>query len=594
MKSPFPSFTSLAPAVPEWVNVAGVPVAGDVAVLPFPGHPDHTAVLVIPPGAPYVVLAIMDPQRVGLGFAHVMVVNRLSPPYAMLSVEASCEDGGQAKHLMDPLSGVAWTAAALLLSYAGVNVGGVAAMLSGNGSNSPMVKVSGSPAPSTLEGKVMSILSTPSPDQKYENELVSKVANDLADVDVTRLTGSSNMDFHGPASVHAATKVAAGGKPPYAVLLFLDAYARKQVRRSRNWVAPTMAPAGLPYCDPKLTTEGPNAKELLAAIPKIVEWGTNSYGLNPFDVHHPDASELHRMYALTEDPFYLLQQQILYFTMRTTVAYWRPAAKQGSTPWAGVARIPGWQATNIGELMDSISRRPCAENLPIIAQLAKDAKQIASDTIAQFAKADVATPTWPLVGTSGSPPPQLEDPVTGANYQYQMAWQLPVWAWGMQWIDAACGVALEKWNAWAKTQGGDTISADVIADLIDARDRAREAWQTLISFFGAHCYDQATDRYLYAYGKAPDGTGVKVWHAIDGGVGMWFLAPMQRALESGFLLAPTVEEFRVRLLNHAKLVDPTRHVHCANLAPGAFGMTTLVPAMTGEASETLAGWPISK
>lgn len=582
MKSPFPSFTSIAPAVPEWVNVGRSPVAGDVAVLPFPGHPDQTAVLVFPPGAPYVVLGIMDPKRVGLGFAHVMVVNRVGVP---LEVEASNEDGGKAIHLMDPLSGVAWTAAAVLLSHAGVNVGGPAYAITnakqGGDDESPMTMISGASGPVTLEGKVMAILSAPSPHQKYENELVSKVANDLADVDVTRLTGSSNMDFHGPASVHAATKVAAGGKAPYAVLLFLDAYARKQVRRSRNWVAPTMSPAGLPYCVPEFTTEGPNAKELLEAIPKINEWGTNSYGLNPFDVHHPDASELHRMYALTEDPFYLLQQQILYFTMRTTVAYWRPAAKQGNTPWAGVARIPGWQATNIGELIDSISRRPCAENLPIITQLAKDAMQIAKDTIVQFDKGDIATPTWPLVGTTGSAPAGLEDPVTGANYPYQMAWQLPVWAWGMQWIDAACVVAIERWNAWAKTQGGDTISADVINDLFDASVRAREAWQSLLSFFGAHCYDPATDRYLYAYGKAPDGTGVKVWHSIDGGVAMWFLAPIQRAFESGFILSSAVEEFRVRLINHAKLVDPSKRSHCPNLAPGAFGMSTLVPPIGG-------------
>lgn len=541
MSSPsLSSYTSVTPRVPRDIRIDGKPLVGHTVVpVPVPAHDGHHCVLVMPKHGAHVVAGFLEPASTGLAYTHAVVVNRTPPAakgmLAPYSPRITSDVDGSTDQVLDPLCGAAWTSAAWLLAMCGHEVAGK--------------------TDAQIEQMVQGIASQQTPTTKLEAGMLAAVLADAADVDVTRYTGSANMGFHGKVSVHAVTQQKAKGKIPFAALLHLDAYARKQWRRPRNWVKPTLSPAGADPAEPAF---------------KLDEWAENTYGLNAYDTQHPDASELHRMYALTGHPIYLLQMLTLFSDMRRLSYYLQHADNSAGkhASWAGVARTPGWWATNLGELVDALSMREDASHATWLSQVVGEIEYLLTEL--EF---HTQPEQWPLAGTTGSAPQEMKDPATGGNIEYQMGWQLSPLAWGLQWIDGACRNAISQKHWLSKEENGTLFNR-----LAAVAQRARSLWKFVLDYVEKELFHPGgsgtAPMICYAFSKKLEpGTtspAIKVWQPVAAGTGMWHLAPLARA---GRLDRP----MGATLLAKAKSIDKSMTGDLAEMCPEQVGKLTLVP-----------------
>ena len=204
------------------------------------------------------------------------------------------------------------------------------------------------------------------------------VASGGEDVDVTRYTGSANMEFH-----HWAGLVGRRYGASRSILSLLYAYLRKQFRRPR-WFLRNGLPDGI---------DGSAAEP----VAHFNEWREDHEGLNAFDAQHLDGTELYWGWKLTGDPAFAVALIQLWLSARWNSYYIRHPEKL----WAGSVRVPGWWGILSAFVLEVAKELP----LTAIAIAVQDSVE------AHFRALDESFPVYNPYEHGGSQKPWMLGPV---------------------------------------------------------------------------------------------------------------------------------------------------------------------------------------
>lgn len=322
--------------------------------------------------------------------------------------------------------------------------------------------------------------------------------NEWQDVDVTKTTGSANMNFNSPPEVLARKY----GVSP-AVLRYYDRYRIKQVRRPRWWLDSFGLPVGL--FNPTLD------------LPTFDEWEQNIYGLNGYDMQHFDAYELYSGYMITKDPSYLLSMMNLWTHAEANGYYIQKNPKVGYSS----VRTPGWYLVASCQLY----------------QMLKD-----TNAFGGFAERVKSTIVWHLNNII-SKFPLSSSWVSGAiplifkqkKSNYIFGWQYSVVAHGCHWV-------------------ADTF--DGIDDTVASR--ARMHAEQILTYIGGHSDDgpnpSSPNEGWVGYIWSPQEDPELHFKGTPPGVNDWNLAPLMRYSSDQFPLKQS-------LIDHIKESGWTNESH---------------------------------
>lgn len=218
------------------------------------------------------------------------------------------------------------------------------------------------------------------------------------DVDVTKDTGSANMNFYSPPHC-LANKYGVSA----AVLRFYDRYRLKQVRRPRWFLDAFGLPVGMQH--PELKYE------------QFDEWHENVQGLNAYDLQHYDLFELYSGYMFTGDPAFLLSMINTWTHSEANGWYVRKVKDQ---IYGGSMRTLGWYLVASCQLYQMLIKTGVFKAL---ANRVKDT--IIWHVNNGIEKFPISSPWY-----QGSIPQIFKD----HKKNYIFGWQYAVVAHGYQWV----------------------------------------------------------------------------------------------------------------------------------------------------------------